>query len=445
MIRRALFEPSLKLAVFAVLAVTAAAQVLSCRALYADGANFFVGILENRGFGLIDIHRLFANLFVQFPVVLAIRAGVTDMGFLRTLFSASVLLAPLLFWAAAFVRARRDFLFWPLLLLFSFVYFHTNFFAIGEYNLCFALAAYCLTDVLLDRPQRRWGRAFTLFAAALLSLDYAITVFLGWPLLAAALLRYRRERDTGPRLSWAALAGLYACAILTGLWEVMMPRDPANALAARDPWMLLHDWQLWTVLIYGAAVTLAFLARRPAAQVGAFILCAIALPALLFALPERNPFFSYGIRLYMGLAYVAVFCGAVWFRWRGYRCLNAARWRSGRSDMGFVVPVFALFCALSFQDMSLSLGYARYIADFRKEVDARTGLVPYELTPLRFRRDEILFSRVWTYPLMSLALRADGTKAVILNPNGFRGYQPFDPRQRIPDLSRYYGHSPEAR
>jgi hypothetical protein len=40
--------------------------------------------------------------------------------------------------------------------------------------------------------------------------------------------------------------------------------------------------------------------------------------------------------------------------------------------------------------------------------------------------------------MMSLILREDESKAIILNPAWYNGYTLFDPRTRIPDMRRYY-------
>jgi hypothetical protein len=74
-----------------------------------------------------------------------------------------------------------------------------------------------------------------------------------------------------------------------------------------------------------------------------------------------------------------------------------------------------------------------YFNDLRREVNSRTGLVRAEDTNLLGR-----FSGSWTLTAKSLLVRDDATRAIILVPETYTGWQPFDPKVSVPDLSRYY-------
>lgn len=68
------------------------------RALYADGANFFVALLaDSQGWPLADDGkhiRLMANMVNQLPAALALQSGITDIPLLRSLFGAGLFLMP---------------------------------------------------------------------------------------------------------------------------------------------------------------------------------------------------------------------------------------------------------------------------------------------------------------------------------------------------------------
>jgi hypothetical protein len=84
--------------------------------------------------------------------------------------------------------------------------------------------------------------------------------------------------------------------------------------------------------------------------------------------------------------------------------------------------------------------YGNYLNTFRNELNSRTGFIAYEDSALRYDRNEQVFYRNWTHQLLSVLLRADSSKAIMLNEYNYNGFQGFyDPPRHIPDFSRYYG------
>ena len=104
----------MKYAVFLVLGAVAAAQVLACRGMYADGPNLLLEILSTRDFLTYEKHRLTFQYMTEFPIIFLLRHGYADLMALRYLYSALLLLTPLLFWALALAAVKDDVLFWPL-------------------------------------------------------------------------------------------------------------------------------------------------------------------------------------------------------------------------------------------------------------------------------------------------------------------------------------------
>ncbi len=81
------------------------------RALYADGANFFVELLSKKRFWPIaddSWHiRLFVNVVNQFPVVLALELGVTSLRTLKILFGVGLFLGSVVVYFYCFCLSRR--------------------------------------------------------------------------------------------------------------------------------------------------------------------------------------------------------------------------------------------------------------------------------------------------------------------------------------------------
>lgn len=81
------------------------------RALYADGANFFVELLsKERLWPIADDSkhiRLFVNVLNQMPMVLALKLGVTSLRCLRILFGAGLFLVPVIIYFYCYYLSRR--------------------------------------------------------------------------------------------------------------------------------------------------------------------------------------------------------------------------------------------------------------------------------------------------------------------------------------------------
>jgi hypothetical protein len=122
--------------------------VYVARGLYADGAYFLFSILSSHGFVDDDKPRLFALLITQVPLVMAMKIGINDLNLLIRLHSFGLIIFPLVFWLAALKIQMKTELFWIFVAEFSVSYLCSGFFAIGEYNLCYSMAAFSAAIIL---------------------------------------------------------------------------------------------------------------------------------------------------------------------------------------------------------------------------------------------------------------------------------------------------------
>ena len=118
--------------------------IYSARAVYADGSFVLYELLARHDFFVFDTPRAYAQYAMQWPVVLAIRCGVTDLNLLIRLFSVGLIAFPALIWVTALFILRKSEIFWLLLLGFVVSYLRTNFFAAGEFNITNSLVAMSL-------------------------------------------------------------------------------------------------------------------------------------------------------------------------------------------------------------------------------------------------------------------------------------------------------------
>ncbi len=245
------------IALAVILSYPLAHLILAPPHLFADGTDFFLGLLNQKGFHIWDKPRMFAQILTQFPVVVALQSGVRSVTTLGFIFSGTLLLVPGLLWLAAAALHVRTRFFWHVAIAYSIVFVPGSLFAIGEYNVCYAINALVLSLLLLN--PFRWPQAFLVALLSMINvLTYPSNVLLA-PVLIALLVRKLRSpwRERPPEslrmllkicLSIAIVA--YGSAFLISLWVNLFPRDPSMAAAARDP----DNLRLYIGLLIGAVL-----------------------------------------------------------------------------------------------------------------------------------------------------------------------------------------------
>ena len=100
--------------------------------------------------------RNWVDLSSQLPVLVAARFGLRDIGVLARIFTAALVLLPTCAWFVALWVQRRSSLFWLFALMWAGVYLTTGLFAVGEYNLTYAMVALSAALLLSERPYGAW-------------------------------------------------------------------------------------------------------------------------------------------------------------------------------------------------------------------------------------------------------------------------------------------------
>lgn len=421
-----------QLAVMMMIVAVALFDAFSLRGLYGDGSNFLYHLLRTKDFVHFNPSRLCTEWLTQFPVVLALRAGVVDLPALIVLHSATLVLVPIAFWTLALARLHRDPAFWLVVLLFSIVYFNVGFFAIGEYNLAYALFALALA-ILSGKARIGIGWAVVALLAGLgLLAAYEAMLYLG-PLLVLAGAARLWKRDELAAVRVVLLLAILAYAAGTGVavYFVLNPGYPEQLAAAMAFFAAMHN----RLLALSVAFAIGWIAlSTPVAWMrrGGLLLAVACLVGLVLPGNWSLPHQHYEARTLVGLALFGL-SGLL-----ALRFAVLARWPSlVRVHPRAPIVALLFFIALAVSNVAYSLDYRAHLALFRDEVRSRSGLVAVEDTRLldgRLAR----YGWIWTYPLMSLLLRERADQAIILNLRAYPGYQPFDPERGVPDLREYY-------
>lgn len=427
--------------VFVTVAATGVLGVFVARGLYGDGSLFLLNILRNEGFWDYDPARSFAQFVTQSPVVLAVRLGVRDLDTLVHVHSFGLVALPVLAWLVAFLLAFRTPLFWFTTLAFSVSYLTTGFFAIGEFNLTYALSTLCC--VLLLRAESGTGAAIALVLCAFaLTRAYEAMVFLG-PLLFALSIRRLLDDETRkspPRVvAVAAASFLFSGASALAAWSILNPRDPGNLAGATNFAQVIGSahfgFMVLMLLVYGVLyfvhrpILRAFLALLAVAASIAYLANADLWPA-----PQAH----YTFRSVSGLLLFSVLLLAVIAPL--LRGRDRTRWRPfSPLPLSCAVVAFALFVGMSIPVLVTTFRFGEWIRDFESAAVAAKRWIPIDETPV-YRGGGLYdgFSWPWANPALSLILRGNHD-AGLLNHSGYEGWQPFEPERMSGNPLGNYG------
>jgi hypothetical protein len=433
------------------------AAIFTSLCLYADGAHEFVRVLEAQDFAVFMWSRHFAFWIYQFPLVLAIKLGVTRLPLLRFAFGLGCFLPwPLALLLCRWISPEN---FWLAVAGCAAGYLNAATPAISEHILAHAMFWPALFVLLFARPLKMIPALILLAMSVGLQFSYESQIFLCCPLAGLALWRSIQERRAGSGWPWGvcfAAAALFLASMANGVCSVLMPELPGNFIGFKTNTLgiLRHTgWTVdWTLLWCGLAVSACLsekIRRFLSGKTGRCLLAAAVLvwgTGPLLAPGKFDTGLPYDNRVLNLLVPLALLPVALILRFR------PAWLESGRSRLVQLTAMMLLaqslwqlsITALWYRDviwMQETLAAKRGIFPLRSTVLAADGMLGCELHP-----DAIGGRFDWTWPCLSLAL-APGKQInclicseVFMDPMVRRHYwQPFDPfkPETLPRLNHY--------
>ena len=246
---------------------------LEARALFGDGAAYFVVIVDAQRPQHFYMARDYAMLASQLPMISALLLGVTDLHWLARLQSFGLFALPTVFYHLALVRARDDAVLLAVVIAAIATVFMTMSFGIsGEHNTAYAvaiLAAILLADS--GRPNLVDGLVLVVIATFALRI-YEVFVFFGplfaaksvwvvrnrpWPIIGfgeSHLARVTSLAGVMIAVSTIALAGRYAIFALLG---ALMVGAVARTVVARAPPFAISGFYLLAAALFVAGAVVA--------------------------------------------------------------------------------------------------------------------------------------------------------------------------------------------
>jgi hypothetical protein len=441
-----------------VFALSVILEILSSRCLYADGASEFLRVLEAQNFVVLMWSRHFAFDIYSFPLVVAIKLGVTQLFWLRLAFGLGCFLPwPLALLACLWISPRH---FWLAAAGCAAGYLNAGFMAVGEHNLAHALFWPALFVILFAQPLRTGTAVILLLCATGLLFSYESQLFLSASLSLLALWRAHIERKEINRAGWTVFlvaASLFAASVSVGLSGVLMPEHHADfsGFKTGSAAMLTHmGWTLaWTVAWIALSVTAFFsetvwrhISRKPGVLVLFTLLMVWGIWPYL-APNSGDTGIQYDHRILDMLVPLALLPVALILRFR-------PDWIESKFPRLESLAA-ALLIAQSLWQISTTARWCQEVVWMREILASHRGIVPLRSTMLS--ADGMLGRELhpgamggrfdWTWPSLSIALtpspnvRSFICSEVFLSPAIRAHYwQPFDPLapKTLPDL-RHYG------
>lgn len=391
----------------------------------ADGAGYFQWLLERRRFTDFAWARNHSVYVVQWPVVLAMRAGATEWRTLEALFAVGLLLPFVLSFALCLV-ARRGLSTWPLLCPIASLLAITipaDYLLVGEHHVLVALSWPILFLAMRPVALAGWEMALVAGLALILTRTYESAVFVSPILAVACLLRLRREPER--RAIWIALAAILLVGAAMAAWSILFPRDPGNRSAFLQA--VVAPARRAQVLVGVAFLVPFFYALwRPRRQM-TWLAVSLGAIGLILAIGSSS-----AIPGWPGLS------GPVWagdsFASRtlsmtllppllvgaGVLLRHDARIRATTAPFAAFAVYTVLVAAISLHE---NRQWLEFRSMFKTVLATRTGLVPIESTPLARHPA----GWPWNNAILSYLWSGEVVRAVVLNP-AETTWEPFDPR-----------------
>jgi hypothetical protein len=204
-----------------------------CVALNGDGASFFVRVASKGWFlNYNDLSRQHAIWLTQIPLVLGLKAGLSDLHWLARLYSLGTLAVPAVLYQFALVRAKDDSLLLALVIAaIAAVFMTTCLFSAGEYNTAYAVVVAAMATVE-SRREPSLADGIVLLLLGLVGIrSYEAFLYLG-PLIAAIVLWRRPPDDVVRHAGLRAALSMLLPAVLAGLALLGRIQLPVAVVAA---------------------------------------------------------------------------------------------------------------------------------------------------------------------------------------------------------------------
>lgn len=422
-------SPLLFVFLFACLSVALLNSFWIDKHLSADGVHYFRAVLDSGDFLRVDPARWFAETLIQGPLVLAVRAGVTEVPTLSAVFAVGIYLPYALSFALCLFAVRREnasLLALPILSMAS-ANLPADYILAGEHHVMLLLASPILLLVLRRTAPTAWDGFLLLLALLVFTRSYQTAVvpaLLFAVLLAARLASDRRNRSASV-VRGLALA-LSIATIVVGVPSIANPHDPTNRDFFRHS---LKAIVTFPEALVPAAFSMLYLlglgSRRRVVLAFPAVALVLYVPFVLGTDHGLSALASFSTRTLSVTLLPVLLLLAVVAHARGPSLGGPAQ-----------ALLVAMVLAIVSWNIRHSADWSRYRDDMTKVLGNERGFVPLERTDL----DHNPCRWGWTSPGLSVVWSWPVVRAIVVNRVN-EPWEPFDPRRTL-ILKRYVLYDP---
>jgi len=430
--------------------------IFSSRCLYADGAHEFIRVLQSQNFVTLMWSRHFAFYIYEFPLVIGIKLGVIDMGWLRFLFGLGCFLPWPIILLLCWQMSPKHL--WIVVTACAAGYLNACYMAVGEHILAHALFWPALFAIVYCRPLTWLPAAVLLISATCLLFSYESQLFLGAILAMLCFWRLAVEMHhaliSNGRLNWSwwilLLAGvLFLVAGGIGFYAIMYPEIPSNfgGFKGSVRGLFFHKgWTLTWSILWGCIMLAAAFSRkvcqllcRPSSMVVLlFVLLLWGLAPLLApnALEPDRQYYNRILNLLTPLILLPVVL------------ISQKRPDWLESKIIYLNQLAAIFLMVqSIWQIGATWQWQKDIGKLEGILSSQNGIIPLNKTILATSSIEGWEQAFdWTWPCLSIAVNPDRQihslvwSELYLDPEYKNSrWQPFDPEN--PPRLEHYGLS----
>lgn len=405
--------------------------------LSLDGVYYFTQVLEREDFVDIAWSRRFAEYLTEWPLVIAVKLGITDIGSLIDIFAIGVyfpyMLSFLLSWYA--VRDEDWNLLWFPLAGYLSINMLSDYSMIADHH-SMALMSWPIVLLLLRDRQLRWHEGLVLCVLLIIySRLYEAAVLTGLLMLGMCLIRLLKHRGKETTFIVIACILLITCVAIS-IQYILEPRSPQNRNNFLDSiWVYRRNIEAMVISAFFSLFCLGWLVGRGIYKFKVMLYILSILPVLWyigFRLTTDyavTAYISFSSRTLTVIVLPSLICFAMVVRY-----FKRCQTKSGVLVFSFVFVVFVCFNTLDTQR------WTAYSSEMKKIISTNDGYLSIDETTLKddpykdYRWDwnNTLLGIVWSYPCVRSIIVNSDSEAVF----------PFNPKKGL-ILKRYVGYVEE--
>lgn len=398
--------------------------------LSQDGVSYFFHILENKSFANIAWSRQFTEYLTEWPLVTAVRSGITDIELLVKVFALGIYLPYLISFLLCWYVVRdedKSLLWFPLA-------GYIGFNVLSDYDLIadhhvLAVMTWPIFLMLVKTRPLQWSEGLVLWLLLVAySRMYETAVLIASILAVIALGRLYWFRTGRERLIMGVALGLLALVAYIAVQYIIDPRSPQNRGAFLDSiWVNQRNWEAVATNAFLLILGLGWLINRNWKKLKNAVFLLSLVPIGIYAYfrlthPDyaMTAYISFSSRTLIGLVVPGLMLGCV--------IVVLLKSKLTAVGVGAFVAGFVVMTLFNLYDLRYWNGVRE---EFARVMDSDQMFISIDDTPLGDEGLDLRHYRwSWNNPLLSLVWSGRCVKTIVLNsPNDPQG--PFDPREKV--------------